>query len=924
MYARIPCLLLSLALAGILPLGLGQVRPQMRPQPKRADDVRRPPFLLEAKSYEESPFTTRVVFKNGMTVLVNEFRAHSLVSIQAFVDGGTARESEQNAGIASLVSSIIGRGPVPGSSGTLRQKVQALGGRLRSRIDYAHAQYEIVAPAMQWKQALAAQAESLLQPSFDAAAVRLEASLARMEAWEMLETPSVAAKELLLDLGFAQPRLAKYSALAKISPDAIAPETVARFHKTHFIPAAITLVISGDVRAGEVLNEVARLYPSSPSRTGVLDAVHLKGEPMGFRYRALRGESALARVLFGFHAVSEKSDDYRALEVLGAMLGLGEGAILPTRLRDQKEWMLETETDLRSYADSGLFTIEMVIEPQHLDRSEIALFTEIELLQREPPTPAEMERALAQLEQRYWKQLETVSGRAATLAAFELAGDWKRMDRYVAELRAVKPADVQRAAARYLRLDNCSLVEYLPPAMKERILTAEAVRNTLEGLLKPAADQEQQERTREVVLSYKIPAAAGAFKFAEIQHPFQMASILRGPDLFIREEHVAPLIDMGIFFPGGKSEESDANSGITSLMLQWMLRGGKDMHGARLQRQLDLYGATLRPVVAGDFFGFQCTILSRNFEAGFDLLQEAVRAPLLDREEIERLKRRQILHQRNRGSATGSWKQWVMGQLFKDHAYARDGSGTEQSLAAITPEALQSWHGSHVHNIKPLVVIIGDFKGTSPAAQFVQKFSGSRMLEGKMAESYAKPMAGGIALERRRNSRNSLVLMGFQAPPVADEDGYAASVLQNYLGDYGRFAQALRDAEGIAPRLSFAYTPELRGGSLLTCALTRPQDEEAVVNRMRAEIRQLIEAPIPYRELRAAIHAAAGSYAIDNQARGSQIMHLARLILAGKSLEDYQGFAAGLREVQAEELKDLAQRLLKPEAAVVLRVHGEP
>ena len=276
----------------------------------------------------------------------------------------------------------------------------------------------------------------------------------------------------------------------------------------------------------------------------------------------MRANVSTPHLFFGFRICPENSGDFRALEVLRAIIGLGESSVLSSRVRDQKKLLLGLKTKIISYPEFGYLSIHATVNAANIDRSEIAILTELELLRREEPTEVEMERALALLERSHWKELETVSGRANALAHFEQLGDWKRMDRRISELRKVKPADVKRVAAQYLRLQSCTLVEYLPANGEERLVTEEVARRTFAALIAPSADQEQEERDRQTVLGVKVPQHPGNFKFSEIRYPFQTASILRGPDLFIREDHHNPVIDMGLFFPGGKLDEGRKKAGL--------------------------------------------------------------------------------------------------------------------------------------------------------------------------------------------------------------------------------------------------------------------------------------------------------------------------------------------------------------------------
>ena len=907
---------------GALLIGIGLCYAQGRQSPAKVSAPRSAPFVQQAKTYEETQYVTRIVLKKGVKVLVNEFRRQPVVSIQAHVRGGFLDEPAGSPGMAQLMAAMVQRGPGDKSIGNYRQNVQALGGLFSGLADHEDTQFEIVAPAAQWKRALALQADALLNPALEGDALKLEANLQRDEARGALSDPESFADEKLLELGFEQPRMARSSALAAGSLAAITRENLAEFHKSRYTADAITLVISGDVSSGDVLNEVARLYAKAPGAAAPRNPLSLSSDQKEFRYRAVRGNVGNPRVLFGFHTAAMDSEDYGALEVLRAMVGLGEGSVLNARLRDQKKIIIAQDTSLRTYSDSGYLCIQVEVSPENIDRAEIAVLTEIELLKREEPNEIEMERALAQLERAYWKSIETVSGRARTLAHFESRGDWKRMNRYVSDLRHVKPADVMRVARQYLQLQNCSLLEYLPAGVEDRTLTVDSMRRILEELLAPSTAQEASERAKEIVLAVKYPAEGGSFKFSEIQYPFQMASILRGPDIFIREDHTSPLIDIGIFFAGGKLQEKAENAGITERMVNLMLQGTKEMMAAQFNRQIEIYGGQVRPVVADDYFGFYFSILSRNIAASFELLQQAIRAPDFSKEAVSRHHAVQSANASLLQDSTAFPVSLIHQALFHDTSYGLASAGTGTGVAAMRANEVQAWYDALVKNRKPLVVAVGDTSGTAIASYFVKHFSGSRMQDAKIQEEYAKPLEKGLSVEKTWNRNESLILFGFQAPPEDDEDGYAARILQSYTGQMGRFSQEIRDRLGLAYTVDVAYEPRLRGGSLMACAAADPGNEEAIVAVFREEIQRLMETPLANRDFRSAVNHAVGIHAIRAQVRSKQIKDLAENLLAGKGKEGYYAIPKELQDANEEDLKAIARRIFNMNTAVIVRMHG--
>jgi zinc protease len=894
--------------------------PQARPPAQRPAPTRPgAPFLQYVKAYEETPYVTKVILRNGMTVLVDEFRVQAVVSVQAYVRAGYFDDPAQSPGMAKLVSAMVQRGTADKSSGSFRQKVQALGGVGSCTTDYATTLFEITAPSSQWKRALGVQAEAILNPSFDLESIKLEARLAQSEARGILDHPLQVGSEKLLQLAFNQARMGKSSTISSSVLDNTTPESLAAFYKSFYVPSRMMLVVSGDVSSSEILNEVVRLYTKPAGAAAKPGLLPFSGSQSEFRFTSLQGNVSMPHLFFGFHTVPENDEDSSALEMLGAILGLGHGSVLSSRLQDEKKIVLSTQSRMMLYPDFGYLWILAKCDPANIDRSEIALLTEIELLKREEPTEADLERAAAQLERVYWTSQETVTGRAQALARFEFLGDWKRKDRRIADLRKVKGPDIKRVAAKYLRLQNCSLLEYMPANAEERKLTKEGVLNTFTALLTLSADEEQLKRNKQSVLAVTIPPAT-SFKFSEVRYPFETASILRGPALFIREDHSNPLIEMGLFFPGGRLNESRENSGITKLMTSLMLRGGTDI--GQFYRQLEVYGGHVQPVVTDDYFGIYLSVLSQNFEGAFRLLLGSIRDPAFGKDEVKRQAELQIADILSCGGSD-SFPREVMNQaLFENFPYSFESLGTEATVSAITPESLKTWYAAYVKNRKPVVALIGDTKGTSLAPLFVQNFSGSRMQDGKIPEAYAKPVGKGKVAERKWDRSESLILVGFQAPPEDDEDGYAVTVLQEYAGEQGKLAQEIRDRLGSAHKVSVVYEPRLRGGSLIVYAATSPGSEDSVVKALREEIQHTVEGPIPNRDFRSAVNQAVGECAIKQQVRAVQIERIARSILSGKGIEGYQNFSAALLEVREEDLGAIAERILDLNKAVILVMRG--
>jgi zinc protease len=894
---------------------------QQRPRSPRLPTRAGPAYMQKLKTFEETPSVTRAVLRNGLTVVVNEFRSAAVVTIGTYVSSGWSDDPDRARGTFALITRMLGRGTAARAPGLMGREIAALGGELHLATEFDRSSLEITVPAMQWKKALEIAADAFLNPSFDPEETKRAVEQIRLEEARRFDDPDTLVYDSLLDLSLPSRGLP-----SQVNPGALSgvtPEALASAYKSAFTLPRTTLVVSGDVNAPDILTDVVRHYDKPVSQAGKRAPAEQAAGPAGFRYRELRAGVSQAQALFGFTAPPPNSPDTAAVEVLRAMLAAGDGSTLASRLRDRKKLINGAEGRLIQSSTWRVMALRIELDPANIDKSELALITELEIFRREDPDEDEVQRAIAQCEREFWEAQQTTTGRARMLEFFESLGGWKKMDQYLAQLREIKPADIRRVASRYLDYQNCSLLELLPLSAEARGLPGETVLKSFRELLETSVQQELDAREKETK-----PAVDGSrpssFKFSEVRSGFLKASILRGPELFIHEDHTMPLIHMGFFFPGGKLAETPENNGITALMLRSLLGATGDKSAAQVYRQLEIYGGRLQPVIADDGFGFMFSVLSQNIDPALALLGQVITAPKFEDDYIALRKEQQLWRSRSARDSLGRAAEFLVdGALFRGHAYALSSEGTEAALKTLAPPAVRQWYKNTVEHRKPVVVIIGDTQGTTLAGYFVKNFSGSRFQDTVLPADFAKTPESGIVAEDKRGTRGSVVKVGFAAPPEGDEDGPVISALCGLLaGTGGRLQEQLEERQSLASSVSVSYEPRLRSGSVVATAFTFPGNEEKVLKVVQDEVRRVFEAPLLYKDYRTAVSAAIGRLQIAQQDRFYRIAMVTRSVLAGKGLEGAQEYTARIQEVSQDDLPDVARRVFDMRRSVTVTLHG--
>src|SRR5262245_5312880 len=123
---------------------------------------------------EDQGQTTKVVLKNGLTVIVREEHAVSLASITTHVKAGYFDEEDRLSGISHVLEHMVFEGtskrPAPG----IARDTRSLGGILDAHTSSDRTVFTTAVPAANVLAALEIQADALWHPSFEPDALQRE------------------------------------------------------------------------------------------------------------------------------------------------------------------------------------------------------------------------------------------------------------------------------------------------------------------------------------------------------------------------------------------------------------------------------------------------------------------------------------------------------------------------------------------------------------------------------------------------------------------------------------------------------------------------------------------------------------------------------------------------------------------------------
>ena len=231
-------------------------------------------------------------------------------------------------------------------------------------------------------------------------------------------------------------------------------EDVKAFFRTNYAPGNATLVIAGDFERAKIKELVERYFaPIPPAETAPPRVTPPAAALAGPKRIAMEAKVQQPFLSVSYPSPPSFAAGDRELDLIANLLANGKASRLYRRLVYDMKIAQSVSASQDSQKLASHFEINASPMPGHtLDELLGVIDEELDRLRREPPAPAELDRAKNQLESDTVRNLEPLQARAERLQGYNyLLGDPGFLGEDLRLYRAVDGAAIQRVAGQYLR-----------------------------------------------------------------------------------------------------------------------------------------------------------------------------------------------------------------------------------------------------------------------------------------------------------------------------------------------------------------------------------------------------------------------------------------------------------------------------------------
>ncbi|HEX7723790.1 MAG TPA: pitrilysin family protein [Pyrinomonadaceae bacterium] len=414
---------------------------------------------------------------NGLRVIVIPRTQMPLVTAQLLIKSGGEVDPSDLSGVADMTASLLTRGTSTKSATQIAEAIEAIGGSLNSGAGWDASSISTSVMSPRIGQALELLADVARNPAFKDEEIERVRRQSLNGLRGALATPGsiarfVAARVIYRDAPYGHPLSGTPESLPRIKRD-----DITKIHATYFRPDNAILVIGGDI-TGENGFALAQKYlgdwQNPPNALAKLQITTPESEPGNRRILVIdKPEAGQTTVLAVRSAINRNSPDYfRGIVANSVLSGYSGRLNWEIRVKRGLSYGAGSSLDARrwagSFSASAQTKNESGAEVASLTLSEISKLANGELLDTElTPRKASLLGGFA-------RSMETTGGLVGQFASLALYGvPLDEINRYVANVQAIKSADVKSFAATRLNADSTSVIvvgdakKFLPDLQKQ-------------------------------------------------------------------------------------------------------------------------------------------------------------------------------------------------------------------------------------------------------------------------------------------------------------------------------------------------------------------------------------------------------------------------------------------------------------------------
>ncbi len=300
------------------------------------------------------PDTELTTLPNGLRVVSLTMPHVQTVAFGAWVDVGARFETPAQNGLSHLLEHMAFKGTPSRNAQTIAEEFDAIGGSINAYTSMEHTVYYAKVLKEDVPKAAEVMADILLNSHFDQTELERERQVVLQEVAMHLDTPDDVVFDLFTETAYPNQPIGRAILGSVENVSSFSREDLFGYIHDYYHTQSMVLVAVGNIQHHEWVALAERYFSgiptgtqsNQPPRAVYQGGTHLKGKKL-----------EQLHVLLGFESTPLHDPNYRAAQLLAAVLGGGMSSRLFQEVREKRGLAYGISAFHQAYFDTGMLSI---------------------------------------------------------------------------------------------------------------------------------------------------------------------------------------------------------------------------------------------------------------------------------------------------------------------------------------------------------------------------------------------------------------------------------------------------------------------------------------------------------------------------------------------------------------------------------------
>ncbi|MFH1613171.1 MAG: pitrilysin family protein [bacterium] len=344
----------------------------------------------------------------------------------------------------------------------------------------------------------------------------------------------------------------------------------------------------------------------------------------------------------------------------------------------------------------------------------------------------------------------------------------------------------------------------------------------------------------------------------------------------------------------------------------------------QITEKIKKLGGEIKIIFTEDYAEISVDIPSQYIDISLEIIEDIIKNPLFEQEEIQNEKEK-ILQEikKEKENFLNFAYDLFKTNIYKNHPYARNIKGTEDSIKIITRnDILNYWQKYYVPN-KMILVAVGDFSQENLLIKTNNIFGNLKPIENFENKNYFLSDVNFLPkkIEKKENTTQAYIVLGYLVSSIINSDYPVLKVIEMLLAieKKSRLYIAFCEKRKIAYSLG-CYFPTRKYLSFFAFnVITKEKTLEQCFNGLLDELQKIKEEKIGIEELEETKKNLIDSFERNHQNRIKQAWYLGWFEVLDIGYEFDEKYCDLIRKVSIQDIKKVAEKYFKAYTAIIIK-----